>query len=366
LPAIIILSPVLVFLIFLAVVFFQQSRLEIPSSEGYFTVQRDDAVIVERNQENNLCLSWTEQNRPQKILMGYSLHPFKPLKTWEHIPEERNLVVNQTNHDRRPFFKIISMNGAESIVSERVFRMQNVRNFRDIGGYMTRDERQVAWGRLFRSGALNNASQSDLSFLETLGIKSVFDLRDDWEVKNRPDILPPSINYRHFLIAERELINRSAALFYRQDIFRQFVESYKKSIVDAGAQRIGKIIQALGNQETLPAVLHCTAGKDRAGVTVALILMALGVPEETAISDYSLSNLFAPQIIRDVRKRIKPVRWMGFKVEHYYPLIDAGPFMMRSTLEHIKENYGSVEKYLLHHAGLDQEHLKRLRKNLLL
>lgn len=365
-PAIIILSPILGLLIFLAVILFRQSRLKTPSGEGQFTIQRDEAVIVERNQENNLFLRWKAQDRPKNILMGYSQHPFKPSKIWEHFSEELNLNVNQANHHKRPFFKIINTNGEESIVAERVFRMQKIRNFRDIGGYMTRGGRQVAWGKIYRSGSLNKASESDLSFLEALGIKSVFDLRDDWEVKNKPDLLPASINYRRFFIAGRELINRSAALFYRQDIFRQFVESYKKAIVDRGAKRIGNIIQALGNQENLPVVLHCTAGKDRAGVIVALILMALGVPEETVINDYTLSNLFAPQIIQDVRQRIKPVRWLGFKVEHYFPLMDAKPFVLRSTVKYIIKKYGSVEKYFLDHAGLEQKDLMKLRKNLLI
>ncbi|MCJ7622835.1 MAG: tyrosine-protein phosphatase [Anaerolineaceae bacterium] len=365
-PAVIILSPLLILILILAVLLFRQSRLKIPSGEGLFTIQRDEKVVVERNNENTLCLKWTEQNRPRNILMGYSQHPFKPSKTWEHIPEELNLIVNQVNYHQRPYFKIIDLNGKESIVAERVFQTQNIRNFRDIGGYMTKEGRQVAWGRIFRAGSLNKASESDLSFLETIGIKSVFDLRDDWEVKNQPEFLPPSINYRHFFITGRELINRSAALIFRQDIFRQFVESYKKAIVDSGAQNIGKIIQALGNLENLPVVLHCTAGKDRAGVTAALILMALGVPEETVISDYTLSNLFASQIIRDVQKRIKPVRWLGFKVEHYFPLIDAKPFVLRSTVKYLLEKYESVENYLLEHAGLEQEHLKNLRNNLLL
>ena len=39
----------------------------------------------------------------------------------------------------------------------------------------------------------------------------------------------------------------------------------------------------------LPALVHCSAGKDRTGIVVALVLAALGVPDEVIAADYALS-----------------------------------------------------------------------------
>jgi protein-tyrosine phosphatase len=49
----------------------------------------------------------------------------------------------------------------------------------------------------------------------------------------------------------------------------------------------------LADPKGLPLLFHCTGGKDRAGTFAALLLLALGVPEETVIYDYGLSNTFS-------------------------------------------------------------------------
>ena len=63
------------------------------------------------------------------------------------------------------------------------------------------------------------------------------------------------------------------------------------------AHRYRAVFDRLADPENLPALIHCTAGKDRTGFGAALVLMALGVPRETAFEDYLLTNYYAREHI---------------------------------------------------------------------
>ena len=91
-------------------------------------------------------------------------------------------------------------------------------------------------------------------------------------------------------------------------------------------------------------MVHCTAGKDRTGVIVALILGLLGVPEETIIEDYALSATYlgAPFIAEaQQRAAARGVPW-----EQYAPLIGSAPEYMQATLQHLHERYGGITAYI--------------------
>src|SRR5205085_2037422 len=76
------------------------------------------------------------------------------------------------------------------------------------------------------------------------------------------------------------------------------VRAYEYATKYAG--QYAKVLQRLASGDP-PAVEHCTAGKDRAGVFSAILLTALGVPREVVIQDYLLSNqyLLAPDTIQN-------------------------------------------------------------------
>jgi protein-tyrosine phosphatase len=91
-------------------------------------------------------------------------------------------------------------------------------------------------------------------------------------------------------------------------------------------------------------MVHCTAGKDRTGVIVALILGLLGVPEKTIIEDYALSATYlgAPFIAEaQQRAMARGVPW-----EQYAPLIGSAPEYMQATLQHLHARYGGITAYI--------------------
>lgn len=91
----------------------------------------------------------------------------------------------------------------ESVVSfNRRILFMGAKNFRDVGGYATRDGRTVRWGAIYRSDALNRFTNTDLKFLAALNLSAVIDFRSEHEIQVAPDRLLESIRYVKFPILD--------------------------------------------------------------------------------------------------------------------------------------------------------------------
>lgn len=101
---------------------------------------------------------------------------------------------------------------------------------------------------------------------------------------------------------------------------------------------------------------------DRTGVGAALILLVLGVSEETVIYDHGLSDGFNAERLKKVHERIESY---GVQPEKVDPYLKAPRALIVALLGHIRERYGSAANYLKTEAGVDDATLARLRKELL-
>ncbi len=140
--------------------------------------------------------------------------------------------------------------------------------------------------------------------------------------------------------------------------------------LDLGAPRFADAIRLLADPATYPAVVHCSAGKDRTGTTVAMVLDALGVPRETVIADFALTN-------RDVDRQFAWMRATGLIGEdrlregaHGVPGADAFRQSLgvpvgaiEHFLAHLDREFGSVRGYLAH-LGIDEATMSALRDQL--
>lgn len=166
-------------------------------------------------------------------------------------------------------------------------------NFRDIGGYETADGRRVRYGKLFRSGMLVGVSDEGLATLEALGIRTVIDLRTQVEVDALgPDRLPDSARIVQIRVpsAGADPMVAEALKTGRFPYLPDLVSVNRAYITDDAAE-FGDLLTLLADPANLPAVVHCLGGKDRTGVSTALLLTILGVPWPTVQQDYLLSNV---------------------------------------------------------------------------
>lgn len=186
----------------------------------------------------------------------------------------------------RAYLIVKGPGGTVHVAAERALPLEQGSNFRDIGGYVTRDGKAVRWGRVFRSGAQPLLSPADLALVDQLHIGTVVDLRSIEEREINPDVID----------------DRAGALFVSNDYGMKALMgpmmARKGEHIYEGMERLlapqyrslyRRIMASAAGTEG--AVLyHCSAGQDRTGVATALLYDLLGVDRETILADYHLST----------------------------------------------------------------------------
>ena len=222
-------------------------------------------------------------------------------------------------------------------------------NFRDVGGYPARNGGTIRWRTLFRSDSPHRLSEADRASLIECGLRTAIDLRQAEELAEAPNVFAASaqVAYRHL-----PLLNDTPSM---PEVLPTLVEIYR-SILDDRSEQVGAALAALATPGALPAVVNCTAGKDRTGLIVALVLGLAGVPEETIVTDYALSGTCLGGIyLEEARRRAEA---QGFS---YDLLVLCDPGFIRTTLAHLKRRYGGIEAYV-RTTGLGDAEIDQLRR----
>jgi len=224
-----------------------------------------------------------------------------------------------------------------SDVVERLIALEGAVNFRDLGGYPAGPGARTRWRTLFRADGLGELTEADLEVVRALGIRTVIDLRSGEELeRSRFDVDAHPVAFHHFpfikQLPDAEEFDRRPGLLGRQ---------YLEMIAGAGPQIRGAL-EVLADPESLPAVFHCTAGKDRTGVLSAIVLSLLGVDEPTVVADYALSGEAMQRLRAKLMRKYPEGRET---IENIDEVFSAEPAQMEQLLDHVRERYGSVEAY---------------------
>jgi len=237
----------------------------------------------------------------------------------------------------------------------RLISIEGVANLRDVGGYRTRDGRTVRRGRLLRSASLHLLDEEGQQELVQRGLRHVIDLRHDHELEHAPNVFVNSedVNYQNVslfqgLSPERLPIGAIPTL----------LEMYIELLRDS-SDLIVRAIEPFATGET--ALVHCSAGKDRTGIIVALLLDLVGVDHETIIHDYALTDIYL-EPLRDTFRQY--AREAGHDMEQYEHMISCRPEYMRDFLTHLYDRYGGAWNYLKQ-AGMSERQLEAIREHLL-
>jgi protein-tyrosine phosphatase len=226
----------------------------------------------------------------------------------------------------------------------RHFNLQGASNFRDLGGYATRDGRTLRWRQVFRSNHLGNLTPSDVEIVRALGVKSAFDFRGVDERRGTDckveEILVHSLPIEPTVVAALRARLQARALSSADalEIMRESYRGYVRLNTHSFRELFARLIEA-----SAPSVIHCTAGKDRTGFACALFLHALGVSEEVIGEDYLLTNRFyrrdpnaSPDLPADVQRAIGSVE----------------ASFLAAGLDTVRAQYGDLETYFRDGLGL--------------
>jgi protein-tyrosine phosphatase len=248
----------------------------------------------------------------------------------------------------------------------RLVTLQGGTNVRDLGGCRTADGGLVRWGLVFRSAALHRLTALDVATLERLGLRVVYDLRSDEERDRAPSILPDGVRCDHLPIggtaAKTKDLTDLILAGKLGDIPPDFLLQIYDAMAEAAAPTFGRLLTRLAERDGTPALVHCTAGKDRTGMSAAFLLSVLGVDDAAILDDYELSTVHytEPQIAR-LQPRLDEA---GIDADRYRATFGAPRHAMASLLITLRERYGSVEAYLQEEAGVAPEVFTDLRSRL--
>src|ERR1700733_15379550 len=227
----------------------------------------------------------------------------------------------------------------------RHFDVAGASNFRDLGGYPGRDGRMVRWGQIFRSNHLGHLTKADIEVVRRLGLKSAFDFRG---VEERPaatcaveDIVVHSLPVEPTVVAALRARRNGGAALSLSDGLEVMRDSYRNYVRHNTPRFRALFAHLLENGG--PLVIRCTAGKDRTGFACALILHALGVPEDLIAEDYLLTNRFYrrdPSASTDLPEDVR------------LALTSVEASFLAAAFEGIRDGYGNLEGYLRDGLGL--------------
>src|ERR1700694_539310 len=227
----------------------------------------------------------------------------------------------------------------------RHLNLAGASNFRDLGGYPAGDGRTVRWRQIFRSNHLGHLTEADIELLRPLRLRSAFDFRGTEEraaamrgieevaVHSLP-IEPTVVAALRARLANGVALSSADALDVMRDSYRSYVRHNTASFRALFAHLL---------EDRAPLVIHCTAGKDRTGFACALILHALGVPDELIAEDYLLTNRFYRRV---------PSASSDFPADVSKGLGSVETSFLAAAFDAIGADYGDLENYFSEGLGL--------------
>lgn len=253
-----------------------------------------------------------------------------------------------------------------SFSQKREIILQGTYNFRDIGGYKTKDGKHIKWGKIYRSAVLSNLTNEDLQLLQVLKIGNILDFRGPKEIAAFPDKIPANTAYDELPAGSEN---------DTPDDWKDMAEDMKKTSVvesDAGAIQYYKNISAFGKryrpmfdqllliQPDSAIVFHCAGGKDRTGIAAALIEYVLGVDKKDIVADYIITNQYRKRYNEEIAQLLHLKYGVPLERAQQYGLAKAE--FLEASFDEIQKQYGSMDNFVQKELGLNKAKIDRLKQ----
>lgn len=226
----------------------------------------------------------------------------------------------------------------------RRYPFPHIANFRDLGGYPA-DGGMTRWGVFFRSARLSQATGEELDAIKALGIRTVIDLRMDEEVDMRPDagMDDPELGFHHLsLMRESNMSGQDVDELMKHPDTVPPMSTLYQVLLEEGPDLFRSLFALMASRVQAGGVLfHCTAGKDRTGLTAMMLLSLCGVSELDIIADYEVSRTYNHPFMPEDTTGSRPKN-------------------MVKTIDYLEKEYGGPIGYL-RKVGVTQDELDVLR-----
>jgi protein-tyrosine phosphatase len=248
-------------------------------------------------------------------------------------------------------------------------RLASVDNFRDVAGaddasaYRTASGQKLRRGIIFRSNALSAPSSADLATLGSFDIRTIFDFRTPGEIQTHPDMPPAGATETNFNLDGTQNVV-TPAFTSPADSFAYMQNSYVAFVADAGTRgRLGQVFRAMANTPGRH-LYHCSGGKDRTGWVTATLLSIMGVPQDTIVQDYLLTNVYTQASIQAGYQETLAADGQA-AADIVYPVLIADQRYLYAALDQVTAQYGTMASYVSDGLGVDAAAQASLRSLLL-
>ncbi|MEG0451915.1 MAG: tyrosine-protein phosphatase [Coprobacillus sp.] len=234
---------------------------------------------------------------------------------------------------------------------ERKIILDKMVNTRDLGGYETQDGHYSKSHKYIRASSPARATHSDILFLKDYGVKAVIDLRSDFEKEHQINPFQKEAGIDFY---EVNLFDSTTA-----NIVPDEVKQYKDLggvyiyMLEAAKKQVYELFQIFLKYPYDAVLFHCSAGKDRTGITAALLLDLIGCHEYDIVKDYSESYENNLEINQELSQMVDS------DTQDY---LRSSPRYMMEFLDYLREHYGSSKEYLLE-IGMKSEEIDEIIEN---
>lgn len=322
-------------------------------AQKYKRTLKEDVYI--ESTENNIEIIFTKKGK-YTVFEGTSPETIN----WKSPMQVKNKNLLLKRNTPRPFYGIITPNKDTLLIAERKLIINNLDNFRDLGGLKTKDGRFVSWGRFYRSDALNELLTSEFPYIEDLKINKVFDLRSDFEIETAKDNLPANVIYEHFPIfadknsgmlqgLQEKMSQGILTVADAQELLMQANQAF----VNEDSAKFNTLLHQIIVEDDMPNVFHCTAGKDRTGYTAAMILAILKVDKQTILDEYEMTNFYTEAKIKKMIENYANQKNIKGKIEPdaIGALMSVNKKYLEAAFDIIEQKYGGIDAYVKNELG---------------
>jgi len=290
--------------------------------------------------------------------------------------ERGELTVVDLPEAPRWYFELVPEHGEALVLADRSLHLESAPNFRDVGGYRTEDGRWVRMGLVYRSDGLEDLSDVDRSRIRDIGINLVCDLRTDGEREGDPDPDIEGVTNEVFNVAADSgnltKVITDAILSGDTAVQHEMLGDGKgeRLLLDGGRELVSgetargayaRIFDRLSEKTVLPAVFHCTAGKDRTGWAAAALLTALGVPRPVVEADYLRSNEALADETQHTLDRVGGL----IDVALLEPVLGVRAEYLAASFDEVDQVHDGIDGYLADGIAVDADQRQRLEALLL-
>ena len=332
-----------------------------------------DNPVCDRTGPGTYRISFELSDAKEQVSVYASAHPDRIDSKKVLAKATSSPVQVSASGPGRIYFHLKPRSGPTRVVAVRRIDLEGSYNTRDIGGYRAADGRYVRWGLIYRSDQLHDLTDHDFQVLTALGVKLVCDFRVEKERAQEPTDttkLPiatfanldiDSYGGRYGQPRGAPAPGRGSAPPPGRSGPPQPQAYFWLPIA---APQYSKVFHSIAAGE-LPVLFHCFAGKDRTGMMAGLILSVLGVPRDTILADYMLTNDFPDSKLPVIAKAMEPRGAVPSDPAAIRRSAQVTRGQMEATFDSLDKTYGSVQEYLKKELSLTDADLNAISSRLL-